>query len=220
MHFSLLFLFSFFVLSSSYAGVFSYNTWKKNDIKVCFSDGIGEWRANTVKWSRSKKKLVREVVEEEFTPEKTGIFFSGFDDCRRARYKPDVIIYAIGFRNWVKGSYGKSTIGKGKIKNPDFPSAHGFIELTSFSLDKVTIVHEFGHSAGLLHEHDHYKAFANNPFCSSTKMKTKKSELVGYSEYDERSIMNYCYIESRMGDDIGLSYGDQEVLRSLYLEQW
>jgi hypothetical protein len=84
-------------------------------------------------------------------------------------------------------------------------------------VSKGVVVHEFGHSAGLHHEHIHPDAYAaENGRCDSVEK--NRSELPGfvYEPYDRESVMNYCRLFERGGHSRGLSVRDVELLKRLY----
>jgi Astacin (Peptidase family M12A) len=91
-----------------------------------------------------------------------------------------------------------------------------------------SVLHEFGHAAGLLHEHWHLKYAVS---CLETKTDTDtaqnlsrhiskyfKSAAIKYSsEPDYKSIMNYCHpYYFSPGTTLPLSDGDKKGLNELY----
>lgn len=203
--------------TSSFAGVHTYVLWYKPEIRVCFSNGMKERRSNFIPWEQSKKDMVREVVEAEFTKERTLVTFVGFEDCDIATYRPHVILFAESAREkFFSGRRGSSTVGMGFLFVPEHNYAKGQIQLTTSGLSRTTIIHEFGHAAGLFHEQDHPDAYKHDPSCSDNSKRIKAIYGRGYTEYDEHSVMNYCYIHSKAGEEAGLSEGDVSLLRKLY----
>lgn len=95
---------------------------------------------------------------------------------------------------------------------------------------KGQLIHEFGHIAGLRHEHARPEA-AEDQRCIHYNLAAKTSEGTGATAeyvgpYDPKSIMNYCYRWDlnagyepalRSPDPAGLSPGDLASLRALYL---
>ena len=219
------YLFLFLVPATLFAGVHSENPWRQREVKACFGgDGPEKPRAEGYslkigKWKSSDKAKVRRWVSEEFTPERTGISFTGFGDCAQS---PDADVVIFYNRNSKVGTFifgglhGLSTIGPHSSSIEGHPSASGFISISKSGMDKGTVVHEFGHTAGLEHELLHPDAYeAEKNRCSLAEFRVPRNGLV-YTEYDKDSVMNYCRIQGRGGSKVGLSEKDSELLRELY----
>lgn len=201
------------------AGVHVYTTWDKNSLKVCFSNG--DKQAGTSSWKEEDKDYVQRVVESEFSKKETGVYFTGFQNCKEATYQSDIIIYAkSALKRIFTSSVGSSTLGRSLVMMKGYRGAYGRIELYTSKLNYSTIVHEFGHSAGLAHEQDHYDAHKIDSECSDTSSKTKKVFHYLYTTYDSESVMNYCFIHTKQGRQAGLSEGDKSLLRKMYVEKY
>jgi len=195
--------------------------WSKNEVKVCWSYPIVEGETFNV----SEKLAVKSVIQREFTAERTGIYFTGFEDCAAAP-DSDVFVYTGNSDPNPKrkhdsgGLLGESEIGEGGTV-VDEKSDEGFtykkkkvfymMYLYSnrqrkvpnadylYAL-KVTALHEFGHLAGLRHEHVWAEAQSDfncrlhrkGDVAFNTQEPIFKSTQVA-TAYDSNSIMNYCW---------------------------
>nr|BFD62906.1 hypothetical protein BdHM001_15870 [Bdellovibrio sp. HM001] len=211
----------FLILSSvgyeASAGMFTWRRWTPDAVKVCFANPVENSRDGyrRSRWKAEDKAQVRRWVEDEFTPARTGIHFVGFHDCVPGE-KDNVII---NFRpknvlRWLEGTRGSATIGYQLFRvSKDFPNVAGNIHFFVGGLRKSTVIHEFGHIAGLYHEHDH-----PHSTCSIGGEKQEGLKWgFGYTEYDPNSVMSYCV--SRGSDDRGLSAGDLFTLKLMYIDR-
>jgi hypothetical protein len=213
--------------TSSFAGVYVENLWRNDEVTTCFAEGEQGRREDegyvlkVRPWKEKHKAKVKQWVTEEYSAERTGIYFTGFEDCEETP-NADVIIFhnknsSLG--TFIFGGiHGLALIGPypGSVKG--YPAASAFVSISSSGMDKGTVIHEFGHSAGLHHEHIHYDAFKlDKGRCPSiTKDNSSFTTRLRYTDYDPHSVMNYCQIQSRGGSHAGLSAKDVELLKKLY----
>ena len=198
------------------------------------------------KLSKSKRKNVKEVILSEYSEARTGIHFTGFTDSEDMP-NPDVIVMRASSNIIIfdtPGFNGRAVIGedgyyqveyddKGQyIVEADGSLHDGFFEKSGKAAfvalrttNAGTIVHEFGHVAGLRHEHIREEA-AEDKNCESPFVVWPTKELIYdtahmETNYDNRSIMNYCYLQSHKSDFgkmLGsiLSPGDVQTLKAFY----
>ncbi len=178
-----------------------------------------------------QKQLIREAILSQFTPESTGISFYGFQDCVDA---PDSRIAVIpvlanstaalsilGKNAGLKNRGGMQLIALRHFPDPLLPS-NGTIE----NQIKIAALHEFGHAAGLHHEHFREEA-AKDPYCKKMKAfgwgseEEIPSDLSRIGTYDQNSVMSYCFV--RRVEFLGppfafpaLSAGDRHTLKCMY----
>lgn len=209
------------------AGMYTYLTWRDPDVKVCFATPA-ELNPNmkkykVVDWKDEKKEVVQRVVEREFSPQRTGINFYGFEDCETSGEDSQIAIF-MQKKSTIKtallgGNIASSTVGFILFyPTSKYPSIRGMILLSNLAKE-TSIVHEFGHSAGLFHEHEHPNAHNTEVFCRNTKSGETKRHGRIYRPFDHESVMNYCYIHSNKGARAGLSQGDIDTLLEIYKEE-
>lgn len=244
---TLILLTSLFVLSVHAGIIESHVKWKNTQVSVCFLENAS-YLKNKVNPKDSKglkikpftdteKDLIIRTIESEYTPELTGIHFVGWENCDESK-KVDAIvsksskgINVVGFSLFGPTFEGRSSIGQAGIgKDLIFlPSEYtSLVTLVEFS-DPHTIAHEFGHLAGLRHEHIRMEA-ADDSVCRKTFMMTRSEYVTRFSrgdtiykssklvtEYDPESVMSYCYLFKgvKLRSEL-LSDLDRQTLKSEY----
>lgn len=235
------------------AGIYEPHTlWDKKEVVTCFysqkSQLIG---TNLVSYDYAKKELkfipralsarerdkIKQTVTAHYKEEVTGIHFTGFKDCSETP-EPDLIVLEAKGRFLIfdPSFAGRAVIGDSGMMG-SLDGRHGFYsksgKVGTIALSAVrttTIVHEFGHVAGLRHEHIHPDAREDHQ-CqgSSSPINLKRPEklekvyhtAIFHTEYDPKSIMNYCYYFGQRPEiDRGLKYvlsrKDIETLQEMY----
>lgn len=246
--------------------------WSKHEVIVCWVDDK-EIPLNTLSpkqvemtqlhakpWISLKTKLkesVEKIIKTEYTAKKTGIHFVGWKSCEETKDFDLVIIVSSSSSPLA----GRALIGQGtssdeivaSVKISDIDKRKSFVYLNSKNTFpaiteeqnlQINALHEFGHVAGLRHEHARDEA-KKDPLCKRhilTETTYQNSQI--YGEYDPTSIMGYCFIDmlslkgltvkdntifNDLEDDklidredgiinfkIGLSSGDQKTLQCLY----
>ena len=213
--------------------------WNKNKINVCFLDEqhqLEQTALGTTEESFKKngftpafltleeKEIIKTTINNTFYPSITGIHFVGWKNCSQESMI-DVIIMKAGK---VKGLiFNKKAPFKGfaSIGENGLLTKEGYIgkKLESKALvalqvfDPAVIVHEFGHIAGLRHEHIHPEAKKIDSGCHSA-LYSKESPINDsvLTTYDRASIMNYCRINNHYTKTSALSALDRETLLKIY----
>ena len=242
-------------ITSATAGIIEPKTvWDKKRITACFYneksqlDGtsVGSYdlarsrfRFRPKELSRREKQKVVDVVMRNFSEARTGIHFVGFKDCSETSNYDVVVMEAKGNIPLLsRPSFnGRAVIGEdgelASLANGDtgFFEKSGRIPTVALTVQKAgTIVHEFGHVAGLRHEHIHDDAFGDknceNPiipldFEKPESIEKPHSTTLFYTNYDSQSIMNYCWLipnHSKLDRTKGviLSQKDIATLKKFY----
>lgn len=190
--------------------------WDKREVSVCF-------HPRTL--SQAHRQRIQQWVEAEFTISRVGIQFTGFQECQ-----PDGgDVIAIGFRQGFGNKPSNATVGRNTPEErlerqprvlSTYSHVEGWVQLSTSDINRETVVHEFGHVAGL--EHEHLRAGAElDPRCERVSPSTGilrnpvyHSYYAHHGEYDPNSIMNYCYIVN--ANVTALSPGDIATLRNIY----
>lgn len=202
------------------------------------------WVCWTEAGFEKEKAEIKALVEENFN-ERTNLQFLGFGPCD-AQEKKDVRVKIAE----LKTAYGRSQIGVSStipVNEPGDPASPNMfldkdmfadppVYLRSRTLRLNTTLHEFGHAAGLLHEHTRhdvekgcrkelesrgYKGIAEEDFVRKVFEKNASQRVIRTGEFDALSVMNYCYIQESYDKDslISLSKGDLGALAALYGER-
>lgn len=217
-------LFLLLLLSHSlWAGISNYMVWHKVELKVCFAGKGTQLRVKDAagvlaNWTSDQKKFIQDTLKKEFTPSRTGYYFTGFKNCLKGQ-DADVVIVKKPFYTAINfEARGFATVGYGLLNvADDIPKARGLVLLTSRGVDNyATVVHEFSHVLGLKHEHDHPEAkqLAEKWCDDYANAHTTFYHYNLYTPFDEVSVMNYCHI--RKNKKAGLSSGDREHIRLLF----
>ena len=182
-----------------------------------------------IEYTNQQKNWIKKIITKEYNDGNTGISFVGWSDCTFDLKDIDVILFRTepvipeseGPVN-VKG--GMATLGeKGEvasdldeqnhsIENYDktkFPELNVVILNTGNTQDKklsaedyigLLALHEFGHTAGLRHQHIIHQSALNDPNCNGFESMLATEQIfhstIFTSGYDYNSVMNYCYINT------------------------
>lgn len=207
----------------------------------------------TAELNEEDQLAVQKKVQEQFNIPSVGIEFIGWQKCDPA-VKPDMYIFA--FDEMAYAEYyqpGEAEIGTScEMFNPDLrkkeirkkiEGQHGYIFLSKATIKKLgpkvfkntevsfirSALHEFGHVAGLIHEHYHKDA-KHDPNCQDL-LKDNAHFILNpvnlgrektYSQYDPQSIMNGCFLvhedekENQSVVDVKLSAQDRHTLQCIY----
>lgn len=219
----------FLASASSRASIYTQNyLWDKRELTTCFADDNRDRNNGPLvlkfrEWKKSHKEKIKNWVQSEFTAERTGIHFVGFHDCE---VNPDVDVAIFYNKNnklesrLFGGLDGLASLGTSLHTENigwlfGFKLINGFVAISKSGINKGTVIHEFGHVAGLMHEHDHPEAEKIEPNCKYTEDWKILSGFM-YEPYDANSVMNYCKLDKRGGKNVGLSSTDVDVLRRIY----
>lgn len=259
-HFKKVGLISLITITSAKAGIIEPKVlWDKQAIVTCFYDSeaqLPETKIESVQNAEKKydfkpeslkkkdQKKVEEVIKRNFTPALTGIHFVGWKACSQTPNR-DLIVMRAKSKTFLldRPSFnGRATIGESGYLGRLDDGSIGFwnkddkiptIALYSTFLNPIgagTIVHEFGHTSGLRHEHIHEDASQDkrcqNPmvpldFDKPEDLETPFVSTVFVTNYDPNSIMNYCWLMTERRDlnkskGVILSKKDRATLKQYY----
>lgn len=222
--------------------------WNKPSVEVCWgtieefvsanhSLGVKIDAQDLEPLPRDIQKMIQTKIQSQYTLQKTGIEFTGWKICSQSP-QADIIMYATSFyKDEKENLFGSADIGMADKDLKSKRDRKGFIFLNKVEGSKeissnekllLTAVHEFGHAAGLRHEHIRLGADKDEN-CDQRIL--EYGELVSeinataqyVGKYDPESVMNYCYewyLRNRQGfnsfDDIHLSAQDRQTLLCMY----
>ncbi len=171
------------------------SAWPKRTIRVCWSE-----EASPRHFGENPRRAVQEIIQQEYTLARTGIEFVGWESCATlpegvADVKIRQSTKNMGgfFRIW-----GMASIGKGREDSK--PHLYLFYDenlAPEYKMDplehlQMIALHEFGHLAGLRHEHIRDEALGmEDAKCLTGEKADSSVSTVG--DYDRNSIMNYCW---------------------------
>ncbi len=185
--------------------------WPGGRVKVCFLNEPN---------NKNLTETVKLVLASNYSRSSVGIEFSGFLPCEQSQDAPAKLYFA------ETRAYSKY-IGTYKIDLPmPYDSAGATIVVADSDQEFYaynTILHEFGHFAGLFHEQSRLENI-NGDLCSRQEyggLKELEAQLPGsypkqLGAFDRMSIMNYC-IQGYFSQPLKLSSGDINALRQLYI---
>lgn len=213
--------------------------WDKNTVTVCFLDEqhqLGQTRFGTTDEefkkngfaptfnSSEEKEIIKTTINNTFTKATTGIHFNGWKNCSEEATADVLIMKAEKVKGFIFKKRppfkGYASIGE----NGAVTSEGRFVKsyqtkpfVILYTFDPAIIVHEFGHLAGLRHEHVHPEAKKVDSSCySALYSKEITTEYSVVTEYDRASIMNYCRINNKYNKSSALSSKDRETLLKIY----
>lgn len=192
--------------------------WKKGQVKVCWQDEVplkkenwteGQWkkisRSIPVKLNSQKKIFIKNKLNSEYKKQKTGISFVGWGSCQSS-LDSDIVLITI---NSDDQPLGRASIGRthevGDERRLEIlpPTKKAFVVINVIETKNTmlsrsaelaySILHEFGHVAGLRHEQISSDA-KFDPNCSEEDLaeESNQESAIGLTVYDPSSIMNYC----------------------------
>lgn len=204
--------------------------------------------------SNQTRQQIQNKINEQYSLAQVGFEFTGWKSCTETP-NASIMIGAFEKTNYEfneidflkedfpegRASLGLSKLQKGKDDSethiPRLAGEKGFILLRK-SADPnlpypennflMVALHEFGHAAGLMHEHNRMEALKDENCLKymgeKNLMKSLKKRIMGYSygAYDPQSIMNYCHMMQFQDNwlnsptKVKLSAGDIHTLRCLY----
>ncbi len=154
-----------------------------------------------------QRRIIKNLVRQEFTSARTGAFFTGWRDCVEG-VDADIILYRM---HPEQGSTYQSisgvTLSTWTTHCEKASKAIGFqlarvkidprVKISALDYFKLVIIHEFGHALGLKHEHRRANATYDSKCISSNisdnfNLTSVERSFTLYDEYDAESIMSYC----------------------------
>ncbi|MBC7397124.1 MAG: hypothetical protein H7333_06740 [Bdellovibrionales bacterium] len=192
--------------------------------------------------------LISAVLAAEYSRDGTGVEFKINGQCAEVgKAKIDAVLFignerytnyegTTGFTGFPESSSRGTLLPFIKIilsKPTSFAVVtHSVIRFPMKTEDqfKITLIHEFGHLAGLAHEQNRAEAKVDLNCKLLPKAHRKPGHDYGnaslppgstaYGDYDASSLMNYCFEaylkENTMAEQVHLSAGDRAVLQHLY----
>lgn len=225
--------------------------WDKKAVTTCFYDNEAQLALTRLEslevtkknydfrpksLSRWERQKVVETVMANFSKERTGIHFVGWKPCSQER-NPDLIVLEAKGKVplFTRPTFnGRAVIGEEGYATADAQGNLGFFyksgrvsHVALYTQNRGTVIHEFGHVAGLRHEHVHEES-RKDPNCRGNATSLDFSDLEPiYStaeivtDYDPQSIMNYCHLQPNRSElnrnkGVILSPKDIQTLRSYY----
>lgn len=204
-----------------------------------------------IPYTADQKEWIKDIITKEFTLSETGIEFSGWNNCEPKAEGSEVVLLRVepaipddaGFIFAESG--GRATIGQRgnpvehhtgtslgsytTYEKSNLPYLN-FVILNTRSDDKrmppneyikMIALHEFGHTAGLRHQHVRIKDVKQDLNCKKVP-EIKISEEPAFAStkfagpYDHNSIMNYCYINV-LSSKTGLSFRAKSITEKIIL---
>jgi len=207
------------MVSPAMAGIIAkapYGRWDHPEVRVCWGNDSGasidtcyngqiEFPETSVPHLAAKQERVKAAITREFSLERTGISFVGWEPCpadQDVKMSADLVVY-------FQLNTHQSEIYEGDASLasvcPDKANTISSIRLfpplsevstTAITLDQsleITALHEFGHAAGLMHEDESSHSAG---IFKQTRWDKEKGDVV--SSYDQSSVMSYSFFQSTL----------------------
>lgn len=219
--------------------------WQKSNIKICFLESKAPLEPSPSRlvstaaphlispksYNSFYMQQVRSIIETEFNGSRTGVRFDGWHLCSES---PDADAFVF-FYQTESLSHSFATIAWA-VGQPYIGFHLDHLELQMLKSQLVsshfaaTMLHEFGHLAGLSHEHQRWEyltegrcliwdstAYSNQHSCTSESL-LWRAKVVPHGSYDHDSIMNYCRARQieRYEAPVQLSQGDKAALQYMF----
>ncbi len=228
----------------------AYNTadvWQKSRLVVCFLDDVrqlstSDFRVKIFRGYRHPpemaelpekfKRIFEDIINREYTNQKTGIQFTGWQKCSQT-VRADVIIVQVvhEFKEGVPRlplGFVHHNLGNSLPSVIELVVDQRFYAETLMEPEhvfRVVSVHEAGHIAGLVHEDVWPEALSDKKCKGLDRIGeglTARGRIVR-NRYDSRSIMNFCHTIyltktfKRVVTNMSLlSREDQMILKKIY----
>lgn len=194
-------------------------------------------------FTSDQKELIKKTVMDSFSAKQTGIFFKLLSDCDQIS-QVDVILFR--FEKNGLTPHGAATMGFHSsyfcevtqgIRRCGFKRDEALVRKDFVFIDtgkiapkinkeekiKRTLLHEFGHVAGLEHEHARLEFSLKDPNCILAGLDRLPPVIreeegitsLNFSVYDPNSIMNYCFndtITHFVGIEFSLRAGEVPLI--------
>ena len=230
-----------------------YTEFAPNLKYVAQAEALGCAPTSLQQFPKEKKSLIQKIITETYRADTTVIEFVGWDECPTTRealsaYDAMIVTQTLGKNPSndqlskcgsvsLAGLYAHGTIGNiAKVQPGVLPvvilgqrDINRTSVLSEVQSTRIRVTHEFGHLAGLRHEHVRWDDTRTDPVCKRVEREVQplyQEPVLDASfegNYDASSVMNYCH-DLFMSDlasevhpeDLTLSTQDQELLKQLY----
>lgn len=231
-------LISFFIINQAPASIYERGAeWDKDEIVVCFLDDFSQLNDTTIRADNessrkqkftpnfldtNSKDRIKKVINTYYTKKLTGISFIGWKNCSESNEYDVMLMRGDKYQRKILPSKKPEFNAAAFIGDPSKETKyyHPKIKKGYIIFNKINdyvISHEFGHVAGLRHEHVHPDAVKVEKNCNA-KYFTEDLSTAVILEYDSASIMNYCRMPTYQKDSASgaLSHKDMKTLKELY----
>ena len=185
--------------------------WKNGSVSTCYLNSSA---------NPSRMAMYTDAIRRNFTKSSVGIEFTGFGNCSSSPGAQIKILIADPRPQRPVSNYiGTSFLDQ----NLPYGASVIIAESENPFYDYNTAIHEFGHIAGLHHEHFRTEN-TDSELCSRQKY-MDRDKLTSFlpgtfptqaGAFDRMSIMNYC-VQGYSTQFLRLSDGDIRALRSMYM---
>ena len=161
----------------------------------------------------AERSEIQRVVQQNYSFAVTRIEYTGWEACG-PRNSGFVHVFIADQANI--GGLASAGMPKAKDKAPYVILRR--LQNKAYFLSNA--VHEFGHVAGLRHEHSRSEAHSD-PHCDAISLtETPSKNALQVGPYDSESVMSYCFLDFSSHQSnfspLHLSAGDIRTLREIY----